>query len=80
MYIQHNLLVWKWIDEEFDIKWMYLLYFIFVDTAFLLCGADMRLCEGYTYLVLGCTEQTEQFLRTGLFIYSILLQLTSRMY
>ena len=37
----YNPLVWKWIDEKFDIKWMYLLCFIFVDTAFLLCGADM---------------------------------------
>ena len=36
----YNLLVWKWIDEKFDIKWMYLLCFIFVDTAFLLCGTD----------------------------------------
>ena len=42
MYIQ--LLAWKWIDEKFDIKWMYLLCFIFVDTAFLLCGADILLC------------------------------------
>ncbi len=33
----YKLLVWKWIDEKFDIKWVYLLYFIFVDTAFLLC-------------------------------------------
>ena len=36
----YNLFVWKWIDEKFDIKWMYLLCFIFVDTAFLLCGAE----------------------------------------
>ena len=36
-----NLLVWKWIDETFDIKWMYLLCFTFADTAFLLCGAGV---------------------------------------
>ncbi len=40
-HITYNLLVWKWIDEKFDIKWMYLLCFIFVDTAFLLCGAEI---------------------------------------
>ncbi len=34
MYIQH---LWKWID----IKRMYLLCFKFVDTAFLLCGAEL---------------------------------------
>ncbi len=32
----YNLLVWKWIDKKFDIKWMNLLCFTFVDTAFLL--------------------------------------------
>ncbi len=37
----YNLLVWKWIDEKFDIQWMYLLCFIFVDTAFLLCMAGV---------------------------------------
>ena len=37
----YNLLVWKWIDEKFDIRQMYLLCFILVDTAFLLCGADI---------------------------------------
>ncbi len=37
----YNLLVWKWIDEKFDIKWMYLLCFVFVDTPFLLCRADI---------------------------------------
>ncbi len=38
----YNLFEWKWIDEKFDIKWMYLLCFIlFVDTAFLLCGVDI---------------------------------------
>ncbi len=31
----------NWIDEKFDIKWKYLLCFIFVDTAFLLCRADI---------------------------------------
>ena len=36
-------LVWKWIGEKFDIKWMYLLCFIFVDTAFLLCGAELQI-------------------------------------
>ena len=35
----YNLLVWKWIDKKSDIKWMYLLCFIFVDTTFLLFGA-----------------------------------------
>ena len=39
MYIQP--FSWKWIDEKFDIKWIYLLCFIFVDTAFLLCGAEI---------------------------------------
>ena len=34
----------EWIDEIFDIKWMYLLCFIFVDTAFLLCGAAITTC------------------------------------
>ncbi len=34
-------MVWKWIEEKFDIQWMYLLCFIFVDTAFFLCGADL---------------------------------------
>ena len=28
-------------DKKFDIEWMYLLCFIYVDTAFLLCEADM---------------------------------------
>ena len=37
----YNLLVWKWIDEKFDIKWMYLLCFIFVDSAFLLGGVAL---------------------------------------
>ncbi len=37
----YNHFVWKWIDEKFDIKWMYLLCFIFVDTAFLLRVADV---------------------------------------
>ncbi len=39
--ISNICLVWKWIEEKFDIKWMYLLCFIFVDTAFLLCGAEL---------------------------------------
>ena len=39
----YNLLVWKWIDEKFDNKWMYLLCLIFVDIAFLLmCMADLE--------------------------------------
>ena len=37
----YNLLVWKWIDKKFEMKWMYLLCFQFVDTAFLLCGAEL---------------------------------------
>ena len=37
----YNLLVWKWFDDKIDIKWIYLLYFIIVDTAFLLCVADL---------------------------------------
>ncbi len=37
-----NLLVWKWIDEKFDIKWMHLLCFIFVYTVFLLCAAALE--------------------------------------
>ena len=40
----YNLLAWKRIAEKFDIKWMYLLNFIFVDTAFLLCGAELTAC------------------------------------
>ncbi len=32
-----------WIDEKFDIKWMYLVCFILVDTEFLLCGAEMHI-------------------------------------
>ncbi len=49
--VMSNLLVWKWIDQKFDIKWMYLLCFIFVDTAFLLCGADISQIS-YTALLL----------------------------
>ncbi len=30
---------------KFDIKWMYLLPFLFVDTAFLFCGAKMAAME-----------------------------------
>ncbi len=37
----YDLLAWKWIDEKFDVLWKYLLCFIVVHTAFLLCGADM---------------------------------------
>ena len=40
-YMHIKLLVWKLIDEKFDINWMYLLCFIFVDTAFLLCRAAL---------------------------------------
>ncbi len=36
--IQYNLWIWKWIDKKFDITWMYLLCFIFVDTAFYFVG------------------------------------------
>ena len=38
-------------DEKFDIKKIYLLCFIFVDTAFLLCGAAL-LSHGITTKVL----------------------------
>ena len=38
---KYNLLVWTWIDKKFNIKWMYLPCFIFVDTAFLLCEAEL---------------------------------------
>ncbi len=38
----YNILLWKWIDEKFEIKWMYLLCFMFVDTAFLLCEAVLQ--------------------------------------
>ncbi len=48
MYIKHLYiqpfsmeLVWKWIDKKLDIIWMHLLRFIFVDTAFSLCGAEL---------------------------------------
>ncbi len=41
MYGTYNFLVWKWIDKKFDIKWMYLLCFLFVDIGFLLCGAGV---------------------------------------
>ncbi len=40
----YNLLVWKWIDKKFDIKWMYLLCFKLEDTAFLLSGAEVIFC------------------------------------
>ncbi len=36
MYIQPFSM--KWINEKFDIKWMYLLYFKFVDAAFKFVG------------------------------------------
>ncbi len=38
---KYNLLAWKWIDKKFDIKWMYLLCFIFVDAAFLLGESEL---------------------------------------
>ena len=42
----YNFLAWKWFEEKVDIKWMYLLCFKFVDTAFLLCvGQDLLLLE-----------------------------------
>ncbi len=48
----YNLLVWKWINNKFDMKWMYLLCFIFVDTAFLLCGAAIQARYILAYLSL----------------------------
>ncbi len=37
--------MYKWIDKKFDIKWMYLLCFIFVYTAFLFVGQiNMTVC------------------------------------
>ena len=46
MYIQlFGMIVWKWIGNTFDIKWMYLLCFIFVDTALLLCRAELWKCS-----------------------------------
>ena len=40
IYIKHmyNFLSWKWIDQKFDVKWKYLLSFIFTHTVFLLCS------------------------------------------
>ena len=55
-YNMYNLLVWEWIDEKFDIKWMYLLY-DFVDTAFLLSGAALYKCK-----VLLCSFCCSEFL------------------
>ena len=59
----YYLLAWKWIGEKFDIKWKYLLCFISVDTAFLLCGAD--LC----YIILcDCIKQNESHAGPKLFL------------
>ncbi len=45
------LLVWKWIDEKFDIKWMYLLCFIFVDTVFYFsCGQTLNMDNFYPFV------------------------------
>ncbi len=41
--VKVNLLGWKWIDKKFYIIWMYLLCFKLVDTAFLLCGAELTI-------------------------------------
>ncbi len=51
-----NCLVWKQIEKKFDIKWMYLLCFTFVDTAFLRWGSsdDINLPLDWMALVMTC--------------------------
>ncbi len=56
----YNLLVWNWIDDKFDIKWMYLLCFIFVDTALLLCGADLSRGPSWHQLSTVCAKKNLQ--------------------
>ncbi len=41
----YNLLVWKWIDQKFDIKWSGdILCSIFVDTAFVIGQEKPHMC------------------------------------
>ncbi len=57
-YVRITFLALKWIDEKFNIEWVYLLCFI--DTAFLLCGAELNLCETYTYTQKEGKKQTSK--------------------
>ena len=45
-------------------KWMYLLNFKFVDTAFLLCGADMRYDPSISIIPFLLSSATRDFFYT----------------
>ncbi len=55
----------EWIDEKFNIKWMYLPCFNFVDTAFLLCGVD---CINITTMMLSIAAGVPRMPLTSAYI------------